>query len=208
MWIMNSSGWAVVVIAAVVSGEEGRREVAGWLDDIIVDAKRAHPNACAVAFVYLCRQGVDAGAGTEATRVGGYVLSLHSFIALRLQGRDNILAPCIRTCIPIFGLTDIHRLALALSSDFALDFAFRSRITLHCLRDPERVMTQSTHELATAPTVARMAVSAATAAGAEPPAAASKSTLTRSKSYTKPSGTTCRERRRSLVRLGSGGRST
>ena len=42
--------------------------------------------------------------------------SLHSFIALLFLGRSRIPVLCIHTCILIFGLIDVHRLALALSA--------------------------------------------------------------------------------------------
>jgi hypothetical protein len=98
-------------------------------------------------------------------RSSGLVL----FVVLPLLGRSHLLVLYIRACIIIAGLIDVRRLALAviLSSDFALDFAFLFRNTLKFLQDPERVMTHRTQDLATAPDVAPMTMNATTTAGAE-----------------------------------------
>ena len=85
---------------------------------------------------------------------------------LLLLEKRNLLVLCIRTYILIVGLNDVHRLALALmlSSDFALNFAF---LILQFLHDAEWVITHSTQDRATAPAVAPMTINATIAAGAE-----------------------------------------
>ena len=119
--------------------------------------------------------------------------SNHSCVALLLLG-SHILIRCIRTCILIVGLINVHRLVLILSTDFALDFVFLSRITLQFHQALPQPSRSSLLRLMPRPPrpVPSLPLTSATV---------------RSRCRTMPDGTACRPRRSSLARLGSGGRS-